>query len=213
MRKILFINACVRDSSRTLILARDLLCKLSGEVPTEESTEESVEVTGKNTTDVSERTKGEVTKLRLEEEKIEPLSKDSLEKRDRLLAAGKTEDDFFCYARQFAQADCIVIAAPYWDLAFPALLKSYLEAVTVSGITFCYENNRPKGLCRAKHLYYVTTSGGPIVSDFGYPYVEALATNLYGIRETTCIRAENLDMDGADVEKILDNAKAGILKQ
>lgn len=209
MRKILFISACVRDSSRTLILARDLLSKLSGEVPTEVSTE----VTGDVVTEMSEKTKGEVTELRLEEEKIEPLSKDSLEKRDRLLAAGKTEDDFFCYARQFAQADCIVIAAPYWDLAFPALLKSYLEAVTVSGITFCYENNRPKGLCRAKLLYYVTTSGGPILSDFGYPYVEALAKNLYGIRETTCIRAENLDMDGADVEKILENAKAGILKQ
>ena len=120
MENILFINACVRDSSRTLILARDLLSKLSGEVPTE--------VTGDVVTEMSEKTKGEVTELRLEEEKIEPLSKDSLEKRDRLLAAGKTEDDFFCYARQFAQADCIVIAAPYWDLAFPALLKSYLEA-------------------------------------------------------------------------------------
>lgn len=180
--KILFINACVRENSRTMLLARYLLKKLPGEI----------------------------TEIRLEEEKLKPLSEYSLAKRDGLLSERRFDDDVFCYARQFAVADCIVIAAPYWDLAFPALLKIYLEAVTVSGITFCYENDRPKGLCIAKRLYYVTTSGGPIIADFGYPYVEALAKSLYGISDTFCIKAENLDIDGADVEVILGKAKEEI---
>ena len=179
---ILFVNACVREQSRTLLLARYLLEKMPGEV----------------------------TEIKLEEEDMKPLSKDLLAKRDRLLSEKKFDDDLFRYARQFAKVDCIVIAAPYWDFAFPALLKIYLEAVTVSGITFCYENDRPKGLCSAKKLYYVTTAGGPVIADFGYPYVEALAKNLYGIGETTCIKAENLDIDGADVEGILEKAKEEI---
>ena len=179
---ILFVNACVREQSRTLLLAGYLLEKIPGEV----------------------------TEIKLEEEDMKPLSKDLLAKRDRLLSEKKFDDDLFRYARQFAKVDCIVIAAPYWDFAFPALLKIYLEAVTVSGITFCYENDRPQGLCSAKKLYYVTTAGGPVIADFGYPYVEALAKNLYGIGETTCIKAENLDIDGADVEGILEKAKEEI---
>ena len=180
--KLLFVNACVREGSRTLELARHLLSRIPAEVE----------------------------EIRLEEEAILPLTKESLAQRDSLLSAGKLEDASFCWARHFAQADCIVIAAPYWDLGFPALLKIFLERVTVAGITFCYDADRPKGLCRAQKLFYITTAGGPVLCDFGYSYVKALSQNLYGIADTTCIRAENLDMDGADVAGILEKAKQEI---
>ena len=103
-----------------------------------------------------------------------------------------------------------MIAAPYWDFGFPALLKIYLEQITVAGITFCYDGGRPKGLCRAKKLFYVTTAGGPILWDFGYPYVRSLAENLYGIENVICISAENLDIDGADITGILEKTKQRI---
>ena len=180
--KILFINACVREHSRTLLLARHLLSRIPAEV----------------------------TEIRLEKESIEPLTKERLATRDRLLAEGKWEDPSFCWARQFADADRIVIAAPYWDFGFPALLKIFLERITVAGITFFYDGGRPKGLCKAKKLFYVTTAGGPILSDFGFPYVQTLAKTLYGIGETICISAENLDMDGADVAGALEKAKKEI---
>ena len=54
--------------------------------------------------------------------------------------------------------------------AFPAKLKIYFEQITVSGLTFKYRNGNPLGLCKAKSLTYVTTSGGPIIADFGYTY-------------------------------------------
>ena len=61
----------------------------------------------------------------------------------------------FYYARQFAEADQIVIAAPFWDLSFPAILKAYMEQITVSGITFEYINGRPCGRCKKKtDLHY-----------------------------------------------------------
>ena len=183
--KLLFVNACVREHSRTLLLARHLLSRLSAQV----------------------------CEIRLEDLDLKPLTRCSLARRDDLLRQGKWEDPSLKLARQFADADCIVIAAPYWDLGFPALLKIYLETVTVSGITFCYEEGRPRGLCKARKLYYITTAGGPILSDFGYPYVRSLAENLYGIQETRCIRAENLDMDGVDVACILEETIESINKE
>lgn len=180
--ELLFVNACVRDASRTLELARYLLSRIPAEV----------------------------TEIRLEAEALQPLTKERLARRDRLLSEGNWADASFSHARQFADADYIVIAAPYWDFGFPALLKIYLEQVTVAGITFRYDGDRPKGLCRAKKLFYITTAGGPILCDFGYPYVKSLARNLYGIWDTICIHAENLDLDGADIPGILERTKQEI---
>ena len=79
------------------------------------------------------------------------------------------------------------------------------KQICAIGVTFRYtESGEPRGLCKAKKLYYVTTAGGPIYSDaFGYGYVKALAETFYGIPETEMISAENLDVIGADVEAIL----------
>ena len=64
--------------------------------------------------------------------------------------------------------------------------------------------DEPVGLCRAKKLYYVTTAGGKIVSDaYGFGYVRALAQGFFGIADVECVRAEGLDLDGADAEQIL----------
>lgn len=177
--KILFINACVRDESRTLFYAREYLKNLSGDI----------------------------TELNLQEEKISPLDNELLKKRDRLIAENKLSDDMLKYARQFAEADEIIIAAPYWDLGFPALLKIYFENITVSGITFTYEKNIPKGLCKAKSLTYITTAGGRIYADFGYNYIKMLAQSMYGIKNTKCIYAENLDVECIPAEKVMELAE------
>ena len=180
MEKILFINACVRENSRTLELARCILDKLNGEM-------------------------GEIN---LEQENLKPIDGNVLEKREHLVSEHNFSDGMFHYAKEFAAADTIVIAAPYWDLAFPALLKIYLEQITVSGITFRYAKGVPQGLCRAKRLIYVTTAGGTIYDNFGFEYVKALAQKLYGIDEVMFFKAENLDIDGNDVNDILRMAKS-----
>lgn len=178
--KILFINACVREGSRTLELANCLLDKLNGEV----------------------------TRVELYNENILPLDGIGLQKRD-------TKDyslDEFKYANQFKDADVIVVAAPFWDLSFPSVVKIYFENITISGLTFEYSSKgRPVGKCNAKKLYYVTTAGGYIANNnFGYDYVKALATNFFGIEKTYFYSAEGLDIFGADTQKILSDAKAKI---
>ena len=100
------------------------------------------------------------------------------------------------------------MAAPYWDLSFPAALRVYLEHITITGLTFRYTPyGRPEGLCRAGRLIYVTTSGGPMGDpSYGYGYIRTLANTFYGIGDVRCFRAENLDIFGADVEGILQKA-------
>ena len=59
----------------------------------------------------------------------------------------------------------------------------------------------------------MTTAGGPIFSDeFGYGYVKALAQGFYGIPDTAMVKAEGLDIIGADVEDILKKAEQEIEK-
>ena len=95
----------------------------------------------------------EFTRLALAEENIKPLDKARLEKRQKLISKGDFSDEIFKYAKQFAQADEIVIAAPYWDFSFPALLKIYIENICVVGVTFDYlSDGTSKGLCKAKKL-------------------------------------------------------------
>lgn len=177
MKKILFVNACVRPISRTRKLAQTVLDLLNGEVE----------------------------ELRLYDEKIPPLDLPALERREECVKAVDFSDQAFNYAKQFAAADVIVVAAPYWDLLFPAVLRNYLEAITVTGLTFCYTpQGFPKGLCNAKQLIYVTTAGGPVGDrSYGYEYVKALAQNFYGIPDVCCFMAEGLDIAGADTEEIL----------
>ncbi len=185
MDKILFINACVRPSSRTYELAQTVLSRIEGEVE----------------------------ELVLDKENIPPLSNELLEKRDALIAAGDFSDDMLRYARQFAEADTLVIAAPYWDLIFPATVRLWFEHICVTGLTFCYSpEGFPVSLCRAKKLIYVTTAGGPIFDgfNFGYDYCRAMAEGYFGIHDCLCIKAEGLDIVGADVEGIMAKAKEEI---
>lgn len=101
-----------------------------------------------------------------------------------------------------------MIAAPYWDLSFPAMLKQYLEQINVVKITFRYsEDGVPVGLCRAEKLFYVTTAGGLYVpEDFGFGYVKALAQNYHGIQNVRKIEALGLDICGANVDAIMASA-------
>ena len=173
---ILFVNACVRSDSRTEQLARALL----------------------------ERLDGEQEEVKLSEADLQPLSEERLLRRTELIGKGQFSDPMFRLARQFRRADLIVVAAPYWDLSFPAILKLYLENIYVTGLVSEYtETGEPRGLCRARKLWYVTTAGGPYVPDFSYNYIRALATGCFGIPETELVMAELLDVQGYDAEVIV----------
>ena len=179
MDKILFVNACIRPESRTLILAKHLLSKL----------DEQVE------------------EVNLEKEAIPALNTASLKHRQELLAAQDFDDPMLRYARQFKEADIIVIAAPYYDLSFPSALKNYLEAICCVGLTFHYdENEMPQTLTKAKKLYYVSTGGGELKKQFGFEYVKVLVGEFFHIFDVQGFFAEKLDLLGSNPDAIMSDA-------
>ena len=57
--------------------------------------------------------------------------------RDRAIN-GDGDRDIINLAEKFKDYDMVVVAAPYWDMMFPSVLKVYYEHIAVSGITFTY---------------------------------------------------------------------------
>ena len=187
MENLLFINACVRgERSRTLKLARRFL--------------EGYQKAHPDTV---------ITQRDLCAQRLQPQYPEVLAERDELWAAGKLDQPMFEPARQFAAADKIVVAAPFWDLCFPAVLKIYLERISVTDVTFGYDDQGAMvGLCRASKLLYVVTRGGNYAGtdlEMGTPMLRALCT-MYGIPELITLAAEGLDDVRQDKQALLDAA-------
>ena len=115
----------------------------------------------------------------------------------------------FEHAKLFSGAEKIVIAAPYWDYSFPALLKIYIEQLCVMGLTFTYSDEGvPVSLCRLEELVYITTAGGFIPErNYGYDYVREVFTGFFGAKKCRYIKAEGLDIIGSDPDEILSLAE------
>ena len=192
MEKILWIDACVRGpQSRTRKL--------------------------------TERFLGEYRRLHadsvlqhcaLAELDIRPLNEKTLAQRDACLAAGDLGQPIFRLAAQFAEADTIVISAPFWDLNFPSVLKVYFEQICVCGLTFHYnERGEICGDCAAGKLLYVTTRGGifsegPAAGfELAMPYIRGLC-GMFGIPKLECLAAEGLDIITNDAERLMEAAFA-----
>ena len=141
MEQILFVNACMRGPklSRTWRLSQAFLAACQACWPQAEIVER--DLTGCE---------------------LPVLSGPMTDRRDRCFHTNP-QDPMFARAREMSRADLVVVAAPYWDLSFPAALKIYLEWASVLGITFHYtDQGVQEGLCRAEHLVYITTAGGMI---------------------------------------------------
>lgn len=146
--------------------------------------------------------------LNLEAEQLHYFTEAYLDERQRLLEQDALTHPRFRYAHQFAEADLIVIAAPFWDLSFPALLKVYIEQVSLDGITFTTATGALTGSCRASHMVFLTTRGGFYTGDaqeMGSRYLDALHT-FFGIGAYTCIAADGMDVQGFDCAGALARA-------
>lgn len=68
-------------------------------------------------------------------------------------------------ANKFIKYDKYIISSPMWNLSVPAILKSYIDLITVKGVTFEYSRlGIPIGLAKGKKAFYLGARGG------GYPF-------------------------------------------
>ena len=115
------------------------------------------------------------------------------------------------YAYQIVEADKIVVAAPMWNLGSPAILKAYFDYVSVTGITFKYTEQGAVGMCKADKALIVSGRGGDysseITSQFemGERYIRAILS-FFGVKDIKSVSAENLDVIGIDVDKVVSDS-------
>ena len=187
MKKVLFVDCCIRrEDSRSKQLADHFI--------------DEIMKTGEY----------EVETLCLMDENLSYFSEGFFLQREKLLAEGNLSHPRFRYAHQFAEADKIVIAAPFWDLSFPALLKVYIENLCVDSITFHTDEHGLHGLCKADHMVFLTARGAFYTDtplEQGSRYLEQMA-GFFGIEKYDCVAAEGLDIGAWPVEELMDKAKA-----
>lgn len=167
MQKLVFIDACVRQSdSRTLRIAEPIVSALSKRY--------------------------KVTRYDLPDMDIVPLNPGLFEERGVGEIPGWAKEA----AQSIAAADRIVIAAPFWDMSFPAVLKCFFEQTSLFDVTFTDTGKTCQGLCKAPKVLYITTRGMDISTcdprEQATPYLKALGS-LWNLGELTTIAAQNMD--------------------
>lgn len=183
--KLLFVDACPRgEASRTLRLARVFTEELSYACPGLEIVEHCLPSMG-----------------------LCPENAEVLALKEALCDQQAWEHPLLRVGRELREADAVAVAAPYWDLSFPSMLKVWVEHAYVRNLTFCYEADRCIGLCRGREAAYITTAGSPIgQEDWGTGYIRAVLRTL-GNPGFTVVKAEALDLEGRDAEAIVREAE------
>ena len=167
MRKLMLIDACMRDEvSRTRRILGPLVAELEKRY--------------------------EIETVRLDGEDYSSVGRRVLAER----SGGYVPEETVALARRLAAADRIVIAAPFWDMSFPAILKVFIENMSLYNITFKDSGTHFEGLCRSEKVLYITTRGMDVPSgdplEAATPYLKALSA-LWGWGEVITVAAENLD--------------------
>ncbi|MBR6541267.1 MAG: NAD(P)H-dependent oxidoreductase [Bacteroidales bacterium] len=166
MESLVVINACMREESRTQRILDGVLAPLSK--------------------------KYNVETVNMGELDCKWVNSDVLKERDN----GYVPQLYVNLAKKVANADRLVIAAPFWDMSFPSVLKVFFENISLFNITFTSTQTECVGLCKAKKVLYITTRGMNIKTgdplEQATPYIKALS-KLWGLGELYVLSAENLD--------------------
>lgn len=167
MKKLLYIDACIRDEmSRTKRIATPIVEAL--------------------------KQKYEVQTLVINDLDLSIVKKELITKRNN----GVIDPQVMSWAESVRDADRIVIAAPFWDMSFPAALKNFLELCSIFDVTFKSDEKTCYGNCKAEKMLYITTRGMDIstgdVLEQGTPYLKAISW-LWGIGPMQVVSAQNMD--------------------
>ena len=181
MKKLVVIDACIRGAeSRTRRIAEPILASLSRRY--------------------------EITRFDLTEMPMEPLTPETYAQR----AAGVVPEWAQEASRAIAEADRIVVVAPFWDMSFPAVVKVFVEHVSLFGITFEDNGRSCVGKCKCEKVMYVTTRGMNIPTgdprEQGTTYLHALS-ELWDLGIVLTVAAWNMDYSTpAEIEDKIESA-------
>lgn len=150
----------------------------------------------------------EVIELDLYKENIDFLRPEDLGKIFGPKDEESKKNPILKYAYQFAEADKYIVAAPMWNLSTPAILKAYIDYVSVTGIAFKYTAEGPVGLLTNKKAVNIVARGGEYAdspNEMGDRYLKTIF-GFFGITDMETIAIDNVDVIGADVQGKVDEA-------
>lgn len=185
MKKLFYVDACMRHGSNTKRIADAVVSELSK--------------------------KYEVEMIRLSENDFPVVGNDILDDR----ANGIVPEEYVATAKKIADADRLVISAPFWDMSFPSALKVFLENMSLFNVTFASNEKECYGLCKAEKVLYITTRGMNISTgdemEQATPYIKAIG-RLWGLGELYVVSAQNMDYstDEQKDEKVKNAIKEGL---
>ena len=166
MKRLFYIDSCLRLGSNTKKIADALIDRLSERY--------------------------EVETIKLSDYDFPVVKDDILNER----SSGYVPEEYVQIARKIAAADRLVIASPFWDMSFPSALKVFLENMSLFNVTFASNEKECYGLCKAEKVLYITTRGMNIktgdVMEQATPYIKAIS-KLWGLGELHVIAAQNMD--------------------
>lgn len=128
----------------------------------------------------------------------------------------KNDDPFFLrVSQEIANADAVIIAAPFWDMSYPALLKAFFEKISIFDVMFVDGKDKCIGISKNKFMYYITTRGMNIETDSDLDGATKSLRSLcalWGIPKLVCLAANNLDyLSQKEInEKIQNTINIGI---
>ncbi|MDR3367669.1 NAD(P)H-dependent oxidoreductase [Rhodoferax sp.] len=108
--------------------------------------------------------------------------------------------------------DTIVLGVPMYNFGVPVQLKSWIDAIARSGVTFRYTANGPEGLLTGKTVYVALARGGlyrDTAHDSQVPYLKSVLGFL-GMTDVHFIYAEGLAMGAEAAEKAFAQAEADL---
>jgi len=182
MKKLVVIDACIRgEESRTRRLAEPIIASLAKRY--------------------------EILRFDLTQMPMEPLTPKTYAER----AAGVIPAWALEAARTIAEADRLMVVAPFWDMSFPAVLKVFFEHTSLFDITFTDNGRSCVGLCKCEKVLYVTTRGMNIPTgdprEQGTTYLHALSA-LWDLGNVLTVAAWNMDYSTPEELKAkLDSAE------
>ena len=180
MKKLVVIDACIRgEESRTRRIAEPI-----------------IEVLAK---------RYEITRYDLTKMDIAPLNPDTY--------AARMEGQVPAWAMEaslaVAEADRIVLVAPFWDMSFPSVVKVFFEHLSLFNVTFTDNGRTCVGLCKCEKVMYITTRGMNIPTgdsrEQGTSYLQALS-RLWDLGTVLTVAAWNMDYSTPEeIENKIEN--------
>ncbi|RDF09843.1 FMN-dependent NADH-azoreductase [Haemophilus paraphrohaemolyticus] len=107
-------------------------------------------------------------------------------------------------------SDVLVFGVPMYNLGIPAQLKTYIDYLNRTGVTFRYTANGPEGLITGKKAIVILAHGGIYKdshADLAKLYMQTVL-NFIGITEVEFVYAEGIGYGPEAVEKAQQSAKA-----